>query len=416
MRKDRVSIRVDWATYRLNQVAARITRRNFIGNTNVLTVSARDGLIGQEEFFRRRVASSDTRQYFLLEPGDFVYSKSYSEGYPIGAVKSLKGPVPGIVSPLYICFRPDSTVVNERFLEYYFDSGMADGEIEWIAKEGSRNHGLLNVGIDDFMSIQLRLPPIEEQRRITEIIGALDQLILASKMICAKLDATLSALIAERLAATVKQVKIILPLDEAAEVSSGVTLGSEPDGFGSVELPYLRVANVQDGYFDTADMKTVRILRSELPRYLLRKGDVLLTEGGDLDKLGRGAMWDGRIPECLCQNHIFRVRCDRTKMLPEYLSLYIGSLIGKAYFLKIAKQTTNLATINSTQLKAMPLPIPSIDDQVALVEILACSTAHLDAERRKLSKLGMLKQGLMDDLLTGQVRVANGEMEHVRTG
>lgn len=246
--------------------------------------------------------------------------------------------------------------------------------------------------------------PVMVQQRIVEILDSVDADISGSQAVIRKLGALSSALVAARLA-DLTATPGVLRLSSIAQVLSGVTLGSEPSGPGAVEVPYLRVANVQDGYVDTTEIKKIRILRSELPKYLLREGDVLLTEGGDLDKLGRGTMWDARIPECICQNHIFRVRCNEAVVLPAYLSLYIGSPMGKAYFLKIAKQTTNLASINSTQLKQMPLPVPSLDDQASLVQLMGSATARLEEERQRLGQLREIKQGMMDDLLTGRVRV-----------
>jgi type I restriction enzyme S subunit len=93
---------------------------------------------------------------------------------------------------------------------------------------------------------------------------------------------------------------------EVADVGSGVTLGKDVSGFKHVELPYLRVANVQDGHLDLTTVKTVKVRCDEVDRYRLEPGDVLMTEGGDLDKLGRGTLWEGQIPDCLHQNHIFR--------------------------------------------------------------------------------------------------------------
>src|SRR5690606_23968156 len=124
--------------------------------------------------------------------------------------------------------------------------------------------------------------------------------------------------------------------------------------------------NVLDGRIDTSDLKRVRILRSQYERFALRKGDLLLTEGGDLDKLGRGAVWDGRIAQCLHQNHVFRVRCGE-EMSPDFLALYTSSDAGRAYFQRVGKQTTNLASINSTQVKQMPVPLPPLAEQENLL-------------------------------------------------
>lgn len=175
-----------------------------------------------------------------------------------------------------------------------------------------------------------------------------------------------------------------------------MTLGREVAESASVELPYLRVANVQNGYIDTAEVKTVRVLESEVDRFSLSPGDVLLTEGGDFDKLGRGAVWDGRLSPCLYQNHIFRVRCNLPDLVPEYLSLYMASPEGRAYFLSIAKQTTNLATINSSQLKAMPVLLPSVAEQRRIVEVLEATDKRIGAESAASRKEELLWDGLIN--------------------
>jgi len=115
---------------------------------------------------------------------------------------------------------------------------------------------------------------------------------------------------------------------------------------------------VQDGYLNLTEMKTVRVLKDEAHRFLLQPGDVLMTEGGDFDKLGRGTVWTGQISPCLHQNHIFRVRTNSHYLYPEYLALVSRSSYGKHFFLLSSKQSTNLASINSTQLKAFPIPCP----------------------------------------------------------
>lgn len=247
---------------------------------------------------------------------------------------------------------------------------------------------------------------LEEQRRIAEILDALDDQIICQGKVVEKLGSVMQGLAEEQLSLVTRNVKTAY-LGEISNVGSGVTLGGEVES--GVELPYLRVANVQDGYIDTSEMKKVRVSRSEVARYLLEAGDVLLTEGGDIDKLGRGAVWDGRIDPCLCQNHIFRVRCRQDVVRPEFLAAYTGSTKGKAYFLSIAKQTTNLATINSTQLKEMPIPLPSIAEQDSFIRLMEDVKSRLDSEVAAADKLVALKQGLAEDLLTGRVRVPEAE-------
>lgn len=185
-------------------------------------------------------------------------------------------------------------------------------------------------------------------------------------------------------------------LHEIADIGTGITLGRDLGVAYSREYPYLRVANVQDGHIDTDDIKTIRIFPFEFTRYRLKKGDILLTEGGDFDKLGRGAVWDGAIPDCLHQNHIFRVRL-RDGLSPEFFAGYMASTPGRAYFLSCAKQTTNLASINKSQLSAMLVPVPPLREQHRIAEIVDSIdeqirvAIHMMAKQREL-RLASIRQ------------------------
>ena len=150
-----------------------------------------------------------------------------------------------------------------------------------------------------------------------------------------------------------------------------------------ISLPYLRVANVQDGRVDLTDIKDMTVSRADLARYSLRFGDVLFTEGGDFDKLGRGTVWRGQIEPCLHQNHVFAVRPDPTLLLPDFLAYQAASDYGRRYFQRSAKQSTNLASINSTQLKDFPILLPPLTEQHKIVEILHT----LDKTLEKLKEL-----------------------------
>lgn len=165
----------EWEQCRLIQVAERINRKNSIGNSNVLTISAQYGLINQSEFFDKEIASDDKSSYCLLYQNDFAYNKSYSSGYPFGAIKRLTKYDTGIVSPLYICFRITSKSVSLDYLEQYFEAGLLNPEIKAFAQEGARNHGLLNISVDDFFNSKISLPQYEEQRAISEILVAADK-------------------------------------------------------------------------------------------------------------------------------------------------------------------------------------------------------------------------------------------------
>jgi type I restriction enzyme S subunit len=252
--------------------------------------------------------------------------------------------------------------------------------------------------------LAIRIPTLPEQHRIAEILQALDDQIHTTERIVSKLILTKHGLVSDILPLN-GQVEM-RPLREVADVSGGVTLGSEPSGPGTIRRPYLRVANVQDGHLDLREVKFLRIRAADLDRFSLSHGDVLMNEGGDADKLGRGTVWESQIEGCLHQNHVFRVRTDRRLLEPWFLAHVSGSAYGKKYFLGASKQTTNLATINSTQIGAFPIPLPAVDEQQRIVKIISSHDSLISHEQSSLAKLRSIKAGLMSDILTGRVRVS----------
>lgn len=167
----------EWQEARFKNMFSRLNRKNNEGNTNVLTISAQYGLISQEDFFNKSIASEDKSNYFLLKKGEYAYNKSYSNGYPFGALKRLEKYDSGIVSPLYICF--SATKENEcpDFFSHYFEAGKMNSEIQAFAQEGARNHGLLNISVEDFFNSYIVVPPLAEQEKIAEILAAQDKVI-----------------------------------------------------------------------------------------------------------------------------------------------------------------------------------------------------------------------------------------------
>jgi len=168
-------------------------------------------------------------------------------------------------------------------------------------------------------------------------------------------------------------------LKDAAVVQTGLTLGKSYQGEATESRPYLRVANVQHGRLDLSEVKCLDVPPREAAGSTLRAGDVLMTEGGDIDKLGRGCVWRGEIPGCLHQNHVFAVRCRPRSLVPQFLALLMVSRHGRAYFELTAKQTTNLASTNSTTLRAFPVLLPPLAEQAAIVHFLG----HMDRRIRR---------------------------------
>jgi type I restriction enzyme, S subunit len=178
-----------WEEKRLGDLFDRVTRKNAENNLNVMTISAQQGLISQQEFFNKSVAASDVTGYYLLRRNDFAYNKSYSSGYPMGAIKRLKRYAKGVVSTLYICFSAKRAEDTE-FFEHFFDDGGLNRELHRIAQEGARNHGLLNMSVVEFFrDIRISSPHPEEKDKIANFLSALDKKIDA---VSAQLAATQS--------------------------------------------------------------------------------------------------------------------------------------------------------------------------------------------------------------------------------
>lgn len=262
-------------------------------------------------------------------------------------------------------------------------------------------------------------PPPARRRQIGCVLGAVDE---ASDKTLAVVEATrhfqavlVDALLTEGLPERHREWRRVpgvgmIPacwdvptLGDVADIQTGRAVKRGAVGPGTIEVPYLSVANVKDGYVDLGLVKTMHLPSREVPRFALRCGDVLFTEGGDPDKLGRGCVWQAEIDPCLHQNHIFAVR-PHPELRSGFLALYAASSAGKAYFLSCAKQTTNLASINSTQLKQLPVPLPSIAEQECILDVVN----SIPGADEHLRELIALKRGVARLLLSGGVPVLSG--------
>lgn len=260
------------------------------------------------------------------------------------------------------------------------------------------------------------LPTLDEQRRVanyldTETAG-IDELISEQeqqlRLITEHRHALLSRAVGARLGGETSSLEgalgpllegwRLVPLRTVATIQSGLTLGKTYDG-PLQERPYLRVANVQDGGVDLDEITTIEVPPDVAASCELRRGDVLMTEGGDNDKLGRGTVWRGEIANCLHQNHVFAVRPDPAVLSPEYLAALTASAWGRAYFMATAHQTTNLAATNRAKLGAFPLPLPPLAKQNRILSEVGEQLARLDTiqteARRQIDLLRERRQVLI---------------------
>lgn len=196
----------------------------------------------------------------------------------------------------------------------------------------------------------------------------------------------------------------VTAFDEVAVVIGGVTKGRDLRGRQLIVCPYLAVANVQRGHFKLEGLKSIEIAADELAKYQVHEGDLLITEGGDWDKVGRTAIWRGGVANCLHQNHVFKARVPSKQLLNEWVELVFNSGVGRNYFAGASKQTTNLASINMTQLRSFALPIPPLDEQQRILSVLSKLTTHCNEWRRQLER----KQALSALLATAVVSSFTG--------
>ena len=281
---------------------------------------------------------------------------------------SVRAPVgPTNLSPGTVCIgrgltaiRP-SEILNLKYLLHYFRYFEAQ-----LQQKGTGTT-FKAITQDVIKNLEVPIPPLDEQERIVarieELFSELDNGVETLRKTKQQLAVYRQAVISAAFPEMTKENTV--RLDEIADISGGITKGRDLSKQETVHLPYLRVANVQNGYLDLSQMKTIELKVSEKEKYLLRSGDVLYTEGGDRDKLGRGTVWNDEIPNCVHQNHVFKARLDLKKANPRYVAYWSMSAFARNYFYNKGKQSVNLASINKTVLSALTLPLPSLPEQEA---------------------------------------------------
>ena len=304
------------------------------------------------------------------------------------------------VAPFDLCFSQDITAVIPKNEEQLHPEYLAYFLLSCERSIRAQQRGATIQGVTREALVGLNVPLVSKEKQL-QVVRRLDlarTLKQTRATILADLETYLHSLFIEMFGdpATNPKKFPIFRLDQVTDIGSGITKGKKYGTKQLIEVPYIRVANVQAGYLDLNEIKTIEVADGEIERFLLKLGDVLMTEGGDWDKLGRGAVWDDSISPCIHQNHIFRVRSNVKKILPFYLDALLQTSYAKSFFQRASKQTTNLATINKTQLSAFPVPLPPIDTQSKF-----CDQRNLVANLvLKMEKSAMDLDALMQSALS----------------
>lgn len=415
----------EWITDRLQWHLKEINvSNNPIQTQNILSLTIEAGVIPYAEKGNQgNKAKEDYSQYKIALPDTLVIN---SMNVIIGAVGISK--YFGCVSPVYYVFEPIEGT-DLRYIYYLFTNTGFQKEMRKYAKGIMEIR--LRISSSDMLKRIVPIPSFEEQQRIADNLDKM----------CAEIDAVL-----EKTRASIEEYKKLkqavitqavtkgirgdrpmkdsgiewigdIPaewrktqLRHCAAIKSGITLGKKYEKTDSlVERPYLRVANVQDGYVDLSALTTIEVTQDEDLKYRLRAGDVLMTEGGDRDKLGRGCVWHGEIEPCLHQNHIFAVQTSKDTLLPEFLEYLTVSDVGRSYFDVTAIKTTNLACTSSSKVLAFTIPLPSVEEQAEIVEALNTKCAGIDAlvakKQQYLTEIENYKKSLIYEYVTGKKEV-----------
>jgi type I restriction enzyme S subunit len=283
--------------------------------------------------------------------------------------------------------------MNARYLYYW----LCSVDLSKIAHETD----FPSLRLSDLARMEAPCPPVEEQEETVRLLDEAEGLRKLRAESDHRTADLIPALFHEMFGDYVKNP--VQLLSDVSEVVSGIAKGRHLEGKQTVTVPYLRVANVQAGHLDLTAIKTIEALPSEVDYLSLRHGDVLLTEGGDFDKLGRAALWEHDLENCIHQNHIFRVRPLQDVLNSVFLTAYLQNPKAREYFLQCAKRTTNLASINMTQLRNLPVPIPPIERQ----NWFAARIVEFDG----LKSQQLLSHGRLDDLFQSLLyRAFQGEL------
>ena len=411
-----------WKSRRMKSAVKRYqTEKNEDDNPTVLSLTKAGIKIKTDLTFGKSTENYVGHQ--IVRPGQFVFTPRDFDATPILCGVSE---YEGCISNLYIVFDV-ATEIHPRFLEYYF----------WGLKHGYDFFAKLSFGMRysfnqaQFEHIPLIHPDRSTQKQIVEFLDAetarIDALIEKKQRVLASVaDArfsTISRALSVGLdnnAPLIETDSPYLPkipagwriwrLKHLARVRGGMTLGRTlPEGTSVITTPYLRVANVQAGWVDLSDVAEIDVTETEIKRFSLRRGDVLMNEGGDNDKLGRGAVWHAPFEPCLNQNHVFCVRPSDLRY-SDWISMATNARYARDFFYLHSNQSTNLASISKTNVEKLPIAVPPPEEMRAVLEQLNARldrfTAITEKVTTSINRLREYRAALITAAVTGQIDVA----------
>ena len=377
-------------------------RKNAKNETNIpLTISSKDGLINQNDFFNKQVASKDMSGYYLLHRGEYAYNKSYSVGYDFGSIKRLEKYNMGALSTLYICFA--LTQFDSDFIKHYFDSLKWYKEIYMISAEGARNHGLLNVPTDDFFATLHTLPSnLAEQRKIATFLDALTRRIEKQRSLVENLKKYKRGLLQQIFSRKISICETnaswdFIPLGEIGSFFGGLT-GKSKEDFEQGQAKFITYMNVYKNTFaDETMLTSVNVLPHERQN-IVRFGDVLFTQSSEtLEEVGLTSVWVHQSTPYL---NSFCMGL-RPHSLKKYNPYYLGYAMRSPQIRQaIMKEGQGISRINlaASRIEGVLIPIPPIETQIKIAEYLQRWDSVISANDNILSNLILQKKAFLQSL------------------
>ena len=372
----------------------RITRKNsgLISN-RPLTISAQYGLIDQRDFFKKAVASENIEGYYLLKRGEFAYNKSYSNEHPWGAVKRLDSYSEGVLSTLYICF--ESMGILSDWMVHYFDSSHWHKQVSEIAVEGARNHGLLNVSVEDFFNTYHYIPKTTiEQKKIATFLSLIDERITTQIGAIEKLKSLISSLNDKLQFQFCNEVN--LSFSEIGNDYSGLS-GKSANDFGRGK-PYIPYTNIYANTFvDDSQFDLVEINEGEHQCRVLN-GDVLFTLSSEVpEEVCVGSVYLGNEKELYLNSFCFGVHINSNKIHSPYLAYFVKSSIFRHTVYPLAQGSTRFNLQKSDFLKRK-FSFPNIEHQIKIANVLMAIDSKLKIEQKLLEQYKLQKQYLLSQM------------------
>ena len=356
-----------------------------------MTISAQYGLVDQIEYFDKIVASDSLINYYLLYNGEFAYNKSYSNGYPFGAVKRLDDYEHGAISTLYICFKVNDKM-NSDLLNEYFETDKWYKEIYKIAVEGARNHGLLNIAVGDFFNTKHILPtnPKEQEKLAKFLIEINKKIGLLEKKYQAYIDFKkylMQQIFTQKLRFDFTYEWDKYLLGDISIISKGFTPSTSNPDYWDGNLKWLSIADMNQGKYINQTTKKITYEGSK-NKEPIKKGTLLMSFKLSIGKLGI-LNEDMYTNEAICN-----FQWKNKKIMTEYMYYYLSSI----NILKYGSQAAKGITLNNETLSAIPVLLPSIEEQNKIIDILSNLDLKINMLENNINITSKFKKGLLQQM------------------